>query len=175
MAGVDINTLTMEQYLALLRENQASSVVKQKVKGNVNFEIESQFIVSQDAVLLRMFLFTFSGSAKRWVDRLTPGAVNTLRIAELIMTKSSKNSNLREVSEKAKDKNLRDHWRKRFDNEYDDSEEFKDPDGCRETKENEILGTELNKLHNEWFKGTYEVDEDLEGIIDDLEPTLYYC
>nr|GEZ06212.1 hypothetical protein [Tanacetum cinerariifolium] len=58
----------------------------------------------------------------------------------------------REVSEKAKDKNLRDHWRKRFDNEYDDSEEFKDPDGCRETKENEILGIELNKLHDEWFK-----------------------
>nr|GFB69549.1 hypothetical protein [Tanacetum cinerariifolium] len=53
MAGVDINTLTMEEYLALSRENQASSVVKQKVKGNVNFEIESQFIVSQDAVLLR--------------------------------------------------------------------------------------------------------------------------
>ncbi|GJZ83562.1 hypothetical protein Tco_0648735 [Tanacetum coccineum] len=33
--------------------------------------------VSHDAVLLRMFPFTLTGSAKRWVDRLTPGAVNT--------------------------------------------------------------------------------------------------
>ncbi|GJV23239.1 hypothetical protein Tco_1375934 [Tanacetum coccineum] len=33
--------------------------------------------VSQDAVLLRVFPFTLTGSAKRWVDRLTPGAINT--------------------------------------------------------------------------------------------------
>ncbi|GKC17305.1 hypothetical protein Tco_1014087 [Tanacetum coccineum] len=33
--------------------------------------------VSQDAVLLRVFLFTLTGSAKRWVDRLTPGAVKS--------------------------------------------------------------------------------------------------
>ncbi|GJY34526.1 zinc knuckle CX2CX4HX4C containing protein [Tanacetum coccineum] len=33
--------------------------------------------VSQDAVLLCVFPFTLTGSAKRWVDRLTPGAVNT--------------------------------------------------------------------------------------------------
>nr|GEW76523.1 hypothetical protein [Tanacetum cinerariifolium] len=56
MAGVDINTLTMEQYLALSQENQAPSVVKPEFGGNVNFEIKSQFI---------------------WVDRLTSGAVNT--------------------------------------------------------------------------------------------------
>nr|GFD16419.1 hypothetical protein [Tanacetum cinerariifolium] len=28
-------------------------------------------------VLLRVFSFTLTGTAKRWVDRLTPGAVNT--------------------------------------------------------------------------------------------------
>nr|GFD05867.1 hypothetical protein [Tanacetum cinerariifolium] len=33
--------------------------------------------VSQDAVLLRVLPFTVTGAAKRWVDRLTPGAVNT--------------------------------------------------------------------------------------------------
>ncbi|GJR09881.1 zinc knuckle CX2CX4HX4C containing protein [Tanacetum coccineum] len=109
--GVDINTLTMEQYLALSRENQASGVVKPEIGGNVNFEIKSQFMrelreetfsenknedahdhvgrvlnivslfnipwVSQDIVLLRVFPFTLTGTAKRWVDRLTPGAVNT--------------------------------------------------------------------------------------------------
>ncbi|GJW01511.1 hypothetical protein Tco_1556762 [Tanacetum coccineum] len=101
----------MEQYLALSRENQAPGVVKPKIRGNVNFEIKSQFMqelredtfsgnknedahdhvdrvlnivslfnipgVSQDAVLLPVFPFTLTGSAKRWVDRLTPGAVNT--------------------------------------------------------------------------------------------------
>nr|GEV01985.1 hypothetical protein [Tanacetum cinerariifolium] len=44
MAGVDINTLTMEQYLSLSRENQASDVVKPEIRGNVNFEIKSQFM-----------------------------------------------------------------------------------------------------------------------------------
>ncbi|GJU55072.1 hypothetical protein Tco_1228786 [Tanacetum coccineum] len=78
-----------------------------------------------------------------------------------------------EVSEIARDKILRDHWRKRFGNEYDDSEDFKDPGGCEENKENEILKTIINKLHDECFKGTNEDDDNLEGIIDYLEPTLY--
>ncbi|GKE81234.1 hypothetical protein Tco_1551234, partial [Tanacetum coccineum] len=78
-----------------------------------------------------------------------------------------------EVSETAKDKILRYHWIKRFRNDYDDSEDFEDPDGCRESKENKILGTIINKLHDEWFKGTHEDGDDLEGIIDYLEPTLY--
>ncbi|GJU40762.1 hypothetical protein Tco_1193719 [Tanacetum coccineum] len=111
MAGVDINSLTMEQYLALARGNQAPGVVKPEIGGNVNFEIKSQFMrelredtfsgnknedahdhvdrilsivslfnipgVSRDAIMLRVFPFTLIGAAKRWVDRLTPGAVNT--------------------------------------------------------------------------------------------------
>ncbi|GKB54315.1 hypothetical protein Tco_0905068 [Tanacetum coccineum] len=60
MTGVDINTLTMEQYLALSRDNQAPGVVKPKIRGNVNFKIKSQFM-----------------TAKRWVDRLAPGTINT--------------------------------------------------------------------------------------------------
>ncbi|GJR75776.1 hypothetical protein Tco_0088141 [Tanacetum coccineum] len=78
-----------------------------------------------------------------------------------------------EVSETAKDKILRDHWRKRFGNEYDNIEDFEDPDGYEESKENKILGTIINKLHDEWFKGTHENEDDLEGIIDYLEPILY--
>nr|GEX41125.1 hypothetical protein [Tanacetum cinerariifolium] len=34
----------MEQYLALTRGNQTPSVVKPKIRGNVNFEIKSQFM-----------------------------------------------------------------------------------------------------------------------------------
>ncbi|GJU36028.1 hypothetical protein Tco_1184382 [Tanacetum coccineum] len=97
--GVDVDTLTMEQYLALSRENQAPGVVKPKIGGNVNFKIKSQFMhklkedtffgnkdedahdhidrvlsivglfnipgVSKDAVMLRVFPFTLTGSAKR--------------------------------------------------------------------------------------------------------------
>ncbi|GJW51730.1 hypothetical protein Tco_0093081 [Tanacetum coccineum] len=44
MAGVEFNTLTTEQYLALSRENQAPGVVKPKIEGNVNFKIKSQFM-----------------------------------------------------------------------------------------------------------------------------------
>ncbi|GKB77040.1 hypothetical protein Tco_0943935 [Tanacetum coccineum] len=44
MDDADINTLTMEQYLALTRRNQAPGVVKPKIKGNVNFKIKSQFM-----------------------------------------------------------------------------------------------------------------------------------
>ncbi|GKB42494.1 hypothetical protein Tco_0887436 [Tanacetum coccineum] len=111
MAGVDVDTLTMEQYLALSRENQAPGVVKPEIGGNVNFEIKSQFMrelredtffgnknedaydhidrvlsiiglfnilgVSKDAVMLRVFPFTIIGAAKRWVDRLAPGTINT--------------------------------------------------------------------------------------------------
>ncbi|GJW21338.1 hypothetical protein Tco_0031960 [Tanacetum coccineum] len=111
MAGVDVDTLTKEQYLAFSRENQAPGVVKPEIGGNVNFEIKSQFMhqlredtfsenkdadahdhidrvlstiglfnipgVSKDAVMLRVLPFTLTGSAKRWVDRLTPGTINT--------------------------------------------------------------------------------------------------
>nr|GEU87078.1 hypothetical protein [Tanacetum cinerariifolium] len=44
MGEADINTLTMEQYLALTRGNQAPGMVKPEIRGNVNFEIKSQFI-----------------------------------------------------------------------------------------------------------------------------------
>nr|GEU70730.1 reverse transcriptase domain-containing protein [Tanacetum cinerariifolium] len=44
MEGVDMNTLTMEQYLELTHGNQASAMVKLVIEGNVNFEIKSQLM-----------------------------------------------------------------------------------------------------------------------------------
>ncbi|GJU02827.1 hypothetical protein Tco_1113165 [Tanacetum coccineum] len=44
MAEGEIDNLTMEQYLALTRGNQAPGVVKTKIRGNVNFKIKSQFM-----------------------------------------------------------------------------------------------------------------------------------
>ncbi|GJR72980.1 hypothetical protein Tco_0085345 [Tanacetum coccineum] len=55
----------MKQYLALTRGNQAPNMVKPEIGGNVNFEIKSQFIVSHDAVMLRIFHITLTGAAKR--------------------------------------------------------------------------------------------------------------
>ncbi|GKD72867.1 hypothetical protein Tco_1331149 [Tanacetum coccineum] len=43
MGDADINALTMKQYLALTHGNQAPDVVKPEIRGNVNFEIKSQF------------------------------------------------------------------------------------------------------------------------------------
>ncbi|GKA41690.1 hypothetical protein Tco_0734350 [Tanacetum coccineum] len=44
MGEVDINTLTMEQYVALTQGNQARGVLKPEIGGNVNFKIKSQFM-----------------------------------------------------------------------------------------------------------------------------------
>ncbi|GJS57931.1 hypothetical protein Tco_0652715 [Tanacetum coccineum] len=111
MAEGEIDNLTMEQYLALTRGNQAPGVVKPEIGGNVNFEIKVQVParkrgdtfsreqnddahehvervldivslfnipgVSHDAVMLRVFPITLTGAAKRWVDRLPPGTVDS--------------------------------------------------------------------------------------------------
>ncbi|GKE46704.1 hypothetical protein Tco_1477962 [Tanacetum coccineum] len=44
MAEGEIDNLTMKQYLALTRGNQAPGVVKPEIGGNVNFEIKIQFM-----------------------------------------------------------------------------------------------------------------------------------
>ncbi|GJY10026.1 hypothetical protein Tco_0378211 [Tanacetum coccineum] len=75
----------MEQYLALTRGNQAPGMVKPKIGGNVNFEIKSKFmrelrggyLVSHDAVMLRVFPINLTGVTKRWVDRLPLGTVDS--------------------------------------------------------------------------------------------------
>ncbi|GJZ17750.1 putative ribonuclease H-like domain-containing protein [Tanacetum coccineum] len=58
MAGVDVDTLTMEQYLALSRENQAPGVPLKTWSCSC-------------------FPFNSYRSIKRWVDRLAPGTINT--------------------------------------------------------------------------------------------------
>ncbi|GJV72762.1 ribonuclease H-like domain-containing protein [Tanacetum coccineum] len=76
MAGLDINTLTMEQYLALSRENQAPGMVKPEIGGNVNFEIKSQFqaLIEEDQFSEQELPFTLTVEpAKRWVTDITPG------------------------------------------------------------------------------------------------------
>ncbi|GJS26455.1 hypothetical protein Tco_0487075, partial [Tanacetum coccineum] len=66
-----------------------------------------------------------------------------------------------------------DHWRERFKDEeddIDDNEDVEDPVECGEDKENTILEVVLNKVDKAWFNGTSEDEDDLEGMIDYLEP-----
>nr|GEW57638.1 hypothetical protein [Tanacetum cinerariifolium] len=58
MAGEKINNLTMEQYLTLTQGNQTPGV-------------------TCDAVILCFFPITLIGAVKIWVNRLTPGTINT--------------------------------------------------------------------------------------------------
>ncbi|GJV31009.1 hypothetical protein Tco_1391409 [Tanacetum coccineum] len=77
------------------------------------------------------------------------------------------------VEEMMKKKILTEHWRKQFGVDYDDNNDFYDPDQCREGRNNEIQERIINNLHEEWFKGTSNDKDDIEGIIDYLEPMLY--
>ncbi|GJY35576.1 hypothetical protein Tco_0420954 [Tanacetum coccineum] len=63
MAGVDVDTLTMEQYLALSRENQEPGLVKPEIEGNVNFKIKSQFMTLSPGTKTRMPTITLIGSS----------------------------------------------------------------------------------------------------------------
>ncbi|GJT52839.1 hypothetical protein Tco_0978996 [Tanacetum coccineum] len=47
------------------------------------------------------------------------------------------------------------------------------PLSCGETKTRAIIEAMVNKLPEEWFQGLCKDKDDLEGIIDYLEPTLY--
>ncbi|GJZ64662.1 retrovirus-related pol polyprotein from transposon TNT 1-94 [Tanacetum coccineum] len=53
------------------------------------------------------------------------------------------------------------------------TEEQEDPEKCGETKTRAIIGAMINKLPEEWFSGVSRDMDDLEGIIDYLEPRLY--
>ncbi|GKC87478.1 hypothetical protein Tco_1148127 [Tanacetum coccineum] len=78
-----------------------------------------------------------------------------------------------EVDETMKKKILTKHWRKRFGIDYDDNDDFYDPNQCRGSKNDEIRERIIQNLHEEWFNGTSKDEEDIEGIIDYLKPTLY--
>nr|GEU95063.1 hypothetical protein [Tanacetum cinerariifolium] len=63
---------------------------------------------------------------------------------------------------------------KGFGDEEDDIEEnLKDLKKCRKDKANVIMRVIHDKLNNDWFNGTSEDEDDLEGILDYLEPKSY--
>nr|GEW85616.1 hypothetical protein [Tanacetum cinerariifolium] len=73
-----------------------------------------------------------------------------------------------------RERNLKDHWRERFEDEEDDiKENSEDLEECGEVKANVIMEAIHDKLNDDWFNGTSEDEKDLEGILDYLEPRSY--
>nr|GEV60756.1 hypothetical protein [Tanacetum cinerariifolium] len=72
---VDINTLTIEQYLAWVQDDIRPGVVKPKISNDIEFEINSNFMRE-----LRRKLF--KGPALRWINRLSAGLVTTWDLLE---------------------------------------------------------------------------------------------
>ncbi|GJT20906.1 retrovirus-related pol polyprotein from transposon TNT 1-94 [Tanacetum coccineum] len=113
---VDINTFTMEQYLALIQDNIRPGIVKPEIGDDVEFEINENFMrelrhklfkgtdeedahehirrvleiadlfhfpgVTHDAVMLRVFPITLTGSALRWKNRFSAGSITTWDLLE---------------------------------------------------------------------------------------------
>ncbi|GJZ81520.1 hypothetical protein Tco_0646514 [Tanacetum coccineum] len=78
------------------------------------------------------------------------------------------------VCKMTRERILKDHWRDRFGEEKDNLEEnLEDPKECGEDKSNAIMGTIHDKLNDDWFNNTSEDEDDLEGILDYLEPRSY--
>ncbi|GJR46717.1 RNA-directed DNA polymerase, eukaryota, nucleotide-binding alpha-beta plait domain protein [Tanacetum coccineum] len=87
---VDINMLTMEQYLASIQDDIRPGVVKPKISNDVKFEINSNFMRELRCKLFkgtddedahehvrRVFPITLKGPALRWINRLLAGLVTT--------------------------------------------------------------------------------------------------
>ncbi|GJX46567.1 hypothetical protein Tco_0271757 [Tanacetum coccineum] len=127
MAGVDVDTLTMEQYLALSRENQEPGVVKPKIGGNVNFEIKCQFMRELredtfsgkkdedahdhiDRVLIIIGLFNIPGVTKdtdllkkAFIQRYCPPSMTTKKLEDIHNFKQEGDESLYQAWERYND------------------------------------------------------------------------
>nr|GEU73639.1 hypothetical protein [Tanacetum cinerariifolium] len=73
-----------------------------------------------------------------------------------------------------RERTLKDQWRDRFrDEEEDLKKNLEDPEECGEDKANAIMGAIHDKLNDDCFNNTSEDEDDLEGILDYLEPRSY--
>ncbi|GJU00364.1 hypothetical protein Tco_1110702 [Tanacetum coccineum] len=80
----------------------------------------------------------------------------------------------RKICKMTKERILKDHWREKFEEEGDDIKENpEDPKECGEDKANTIIGAIHHKLNDDWFNGTSEDEDDLEGVLDYLKPRSY--
>ncbi|GJX30003.1 retrovirus-related pol polyprotein from transposon TNT 1-94 [Tanacetum coccineum] len=85
MGAIDINTLTIEQYLALTRRDRPGAVIPE-LGNDVDFEIKSQFTselrCNLFAVMLRAFPITLIGTTRRWRNLLPVGSITIWDLLE---------------------------------------------------------------------------------------------
>ncbi|GJU79943.1 hypothetical protein Tco_1282308 [Tanacetum coccineum] len=80
------------------------------------------------------------------------------------------------VNDITKERILENFWNNKLKGQTRDkslTEEQKDPKKCGETKERAIIMEIINKLPNEWFSEVSRDKDDLEVIIDYIEPIIY--
>ncbi|GKB51521.1 hypothetical protein Tco_0902274 [Tanacetum coccineum] len=78
------------------------------------------------------------------------------------------------VNDITKERILQNFWDNKLGGQTQEmTVEQEDPKKCGETKTRAIIREMVNKLPEEWFSGVSKDKDDLEGIIDYLEPTLY--
>ncbi|GKA07491.1 hypothetical protein Tco_0686715 [Tanacetum coccineum] len=83
-------------------------------------------------------------------------------------------SPINKVCKMTSERILKDHWRDKFREEENDLEDnLKDPEECGEDKAKAIKAAIHDKLNDDWFNNTSEDEDDLEGILDYLEPRSY--
>ncbi|GJU86123.1 DNA-directed DNA polymerase [Tanacetum coccineum] len=124
MDGVDIENLTIEQYLELIKENHAPSVG-----------------IKVDDITIAEYLEYEETIKTQDYDDYQPHLAKD------------------DLGGQTREKTI--------------TEEQEDPEKCGETKTRAIIGAMVNKLREEWFSGGSRDMDDLDGIIDYLEPILY--
>ncbi|GJT43901.1 RNA-directed DNA polymerase, eukaryota, reverse transcriptase zinc-binding domain protein [Tanacetum coccineum] len=79
----------------------------------------------------------------------------------------------RKVCKVIRDRILKDHWKERFGEKDDDTDEgWEDPEKCGEEK-NRRDTRHHHKLDDSWFSWTIQDEDDLDGITDYIKPTSY--
>ncbi|GKD01920.1 hypothetical protein Tco_1172194 [Tanacetum coccineum] len=110
---------------------------------------------------------------KHYWESINDGKLEQLEWDEPILTNWVK-IRYGKVCEMTMERILKDHWREKFREEEDDiKENTEDPEECGEDKANIIMGTIHDKLNDDWFNGTSEDEDNLEGILDYLKPGSY--
>ncbi|GKB46640.1 hypothetical protein Tco_0897393, partial [Tanacetum coccineum] len=98
MGEVDIDILTMEQYLALTRGNQDLGVnddTHEHVERVLdNASLFNTLGVTHDTVMLRVLCITLIGAAKRWFDRIPSRIINTWGLLKNAFIQSQQKMNI---------------------------------------------------------------------------------
>nr|GEW97948.1 hypothetical protein [Tanacetum cinerariifolium] len=95
MGAIDVNILTIKQYLALTRRDKPGMVITE-LGNDIDIEIKSQFLSklrcnlftctddedAHDTLMLRVFHITLMGAARRWKNLLPSGSITTWDLLE---------------------------------------------------------------------------------------------